>query len=76
VLGQPGPRLEGEENETERAAVNQSRLPVPVLGGMGLGPKPPGEIRQIEKHGGPEEPVARMGPESFVSHAARAFRTS
>jgi hypothetical protein len=43
---------------------------------MGLGPKPPGEIRQIEKHGGPEEPVARMGPESFVSHAARAFRTS
>jgi hypothetical protein len=70
VLRQPRSRLEGEQYQAERPAVDQPCLPVTVLRRVWLGPKPLREIGKIEEHGRPEESVARMRPESFVRHLA------
>jgi hypothetical protein len=66
VLGKAATLLEREEHQAERAAMDQTRLPVPGLRGMGFGLQRPGQIGQVEHYGRSGQPGAGVRPKPLV----------
>jgi hypothetical protein len=58
--------LEREQQQPERTAMNQPRLPVSALGRVRFGMKGTSEIRKIERHRWSRQSRARMRPQPLV----------
>ena len=66
MLGQMTAWLEYEQEQPKGPAMNQARLPMPILCGVGLGQQPLSETWKMERDHGASRSSARMRPEPLL----------
>ncbi len=66
MLRQTPPWIEREQEQPERTPMNQTRLPMSILGRVRLRMQSPGEIWKIERYHWACQPRVRMRPQTLV----------